>query len=83
MVAIICIGLYFLIAAIIYFTMYAKAYKRYKKEKSKLEFKTWIYYEDLGIYSLLWPVTTIAQLVCCSITAIENIIKEKINKYGN
>lgn len=86
MEGVICVGLYFLIAAVTYFTIYAIACIRYKKEKPLLRFEYWIQespYEDLGIYSIIWPVAIIAQLVYCSITAIEKIIKEKIDSYGN
>lgn len=81
--AIICVGLYFFIAAVVYFVMYAKAYKRYKKAESTLEFKIWIRYEDLDVYCILWPFSILIQLANCLITAIEKIIKEKIDNNGN
>lgn len=86
MECIICIGLYFFIAAVIYFTIYAKTCIRYKKEKPSLKFEYWIQegpYEDLGFYCIIWPFSILAQLVYYLITTMEKIIKEKIDNYGN
>ena len=83
---IIFIGLYFFIAAVIYFIIYAKAYIRYKKEKHSLKFEYWIQvgsYEDLGFYCIIWPFSILAQLVYYLITTMEKIIKDKIDSYGN
>ena len=82
MECIICIGLYFFIAAVIYFTIYAIACNRYKKEKPLLKFEYWIQedpYGDLGFYCVVWPVAIIARLVYLLIVAIENLIKKNFD----
>ena len=67
----ICIGLYFIIVAVTYFTIYTIACIRYKKEKPLLRFEYWIQkgpYKDLGFYCIIWPVSILAQLIYYLIT---------------
>ena len=83
MEAIICIGLYFLIAAVVYFAMYAIACYKYKKEKPALRFKYWIEQEapceERLINSIIWPIVIFVTVSLKIGNKIENLIKKWFN----